>query len=302
MKFALPLFIATLGFLFYIYYQAPLAADQPQFVMPTDTTALEDVLLPDPLDGMTETEKAQYRLQRAQAQALQAQQDSLYLSLALQDALNGAQATLELDSVATAYVFYSPDSAEQIWMDVEVGKLFDEQERWVLVRRDYSGAEEMHLNLYHVTAQNELQNVLTYVQGAMNYTSDTIFDVNADGRKDFVVQWHPSAGCCTANHHEVHLQLEQQQFSKAYSFINAVFSPQEGIIRGLEYGYFQEGDAGLYKYQWNGLQVDTLEFIYKDKTQDGNYYKTTHHLRSLTPLEKIPLDSIPEEYHAIRNY
>jgi hypothetical protein len=270
--------------------------------MPTDTTALEDVLLPDPLDGMTETEKAQYRLQRAQAQALQAQQDSLYLSLALQDALNGAQATLELDSVATAYVFYSPDSAEQIWMDVEVGKLFDEQERWVLVRRDYSGAEEMHLNLYHVTAQNELQNVLTYVQGAMNYTSDTIFDVNADGRKDFVVQWHPSAGCCTANHHEVHLQLEQQQFSKAYSFINAVFSPQEGIIRGLEYGYFQEGDAGLYKYQWNGLQVDTLEFIYKDKTQDGNYYKTTHHLRSLTPLEKIPLDSIPEEYHAIRNY
>ena len=47
------------------------------------------------------------------------------------------------------------------------------------------------------------------------------------------------------------------QISSGYQGINPTFSTKEKLIRGVQYGYL----AALSKYKWNGLKVDTLEFI-----------------------------------------
>ncbi len=42
--------------------------------------------------------------------------------------------------------------------------------------------------------------------------------------------------------------------------MNPIFYPKEKVIRGMEYG----SDAPLYKYRWNNLKIDTVEYIHKN--------------------------------------
>ena len=75
---------------------------------------------------------------------------------------------------------------------------------------------------------------------------------------------------------------------------------KEKIIRGLGYGH--PGEVGLYKYKWNGLKVDTIEFIYPDVSTKGQFIKTKKRIYRPTDKEGIVLKHVPKEYQDIESF
>jgi hypothetical protein len=110
-----------------------------------------------------------------------------------------------------------------------------------------------------------------------------------------------SSGCCRRDVYNVYLnQPDKGNFTQDYEFINPTFSAKEKIIRGVEYG--NPGEVGLYKYKWNGLQVDTIEFIYPDANNKGQFIKTKKGAYRPTGKEGVVLKTVPKEYQKIESY
>lgn len=124
-----------------------------------------------------------------------------------------------------------------------------------------------------------------------------IKDINGDGQKDLVTHWYPTSGCCRRDVYDVYLyQKSKEIFTEQYEFMNPTFSPSEKTIRGVDYGH--PGDVRLYKYKWNGLKLDTIEYIFPDTTGKKYYVtKTPEFGRS----GKV-LTAVPKEYHKIESY
>ena len=81
--------------------------------------------------------------------------------------------------------------------------------------------------------------------------------------------------------------------------MNPTFFPKEKIIRGVKYGH--PGEVGLYKYKWDHLQVDTIEFIYPYLKEDGKFIKTKTQQYRPTKEDGIVLNSLPKEYKSIES-
>ena len=192
------------------------------------------------------------------------------------------------------------DSSYIINIEILFGKLIDDNHKYLQIRRHNPYAT--YLNLYKVN-DNKYEKLIERKQDGMTYINDTIFDVNGDRYKDFIVLWYPSSGCCLRNIYNVYLnQPDKGSFTMDYEFINPTFSAKEKIIRGVTYGH--PGEVGLYKYKWNGLQVDTIEFIYPDTNNKEQFIKTNKKLAYKKSTEKagMILKNIPKEYHKIDNY
>lgn len=225
-------------------------------------------------------------------------EDSLRIDFALKDALKISEKRLKDNSFRKEYEIQLSDSSYSIHVEIQIEDLFDNGKKYLLLRRQVSWAT--YIDIYKIV-DSKLEKVICREQGGMSYIRDTIFDVNGDGYKDFVVHWYPSSGCCRRNIYNVYLNLpENGMFSSDYEFINPTFSPEDGIIRGVEYGH--PGEVGLYKFMWNGLNVDTIEFIYPDVNLKGQFIKTRRpHFRT-TKDDGIILSSVPEEYQKIESY
>lgn len=224
--------------------------------------------------------------------------DSLRLDVALKDAFKIAMTAFKADNFTKQYEFQPDDSSYVISNEIVIGKLFEGNQKYYLLRRHVPWST--YLDLYKINDE-KTEKLLEIVQGGITYIRDTIFDVNGDGHKDFLVHWYPSSGCCRRDVYSVYLnQPKSENFTQEYEFINPTFSTEEKIIRGVGYGH--PGEVGLYKYKWNGLQVDTLEFIYPDATNKGQFIKTKK--RTYRPSEKegVVLKTIPKEYQKIESY
>lgn len=223
--------------------------------------------------------------------------DSLRLNSALEDALSIAQTAFKADSFTKKYEF-NDHQGEVINIEIVIGRLFNDYKKYFLLRRSTSGTT--YLNLYNIS-HNKKEKLIEREQGGMTYICDTIFDANGDGYKDFIVRWYPAAGCCLRNVYNVYLnQPNKENFTKDYEFINPTFSAKEKIIRGVEYGH--PGEVGLYKYKWNRLQVDTIEFIYPNASVKGQFIKTKKGAYKPTEKEGVVLKAVPREYHNIESY
>ena len=193
--------------------------------------------------------------------------DSLRLGIALKDAFKTAQPEFKKDNFTKQYELQPDDSSYTIYIEIEIGGLFKDQYKYFLLRRHVPWAT--YLDIYKIIGYNT-KKLIEREQGGMTYIRDTIFDTNGDGHNDFLVHWYPSSGCCRRN---VYLnQPDKGNFTQDYEFINPTFSAKEKIIRGVGYGHPEEVE--LYKYKWNGLQVDTIEFIYPDANKKGQFIKT----------------------------
>jgi hypothetical protein len=224
--------------------------------------------------------------------------DSLRLGFALQHAFNIAEAAFGTNNFSKQYELQPDDSSYIINVEILVGKLFQDNQEYFLLRRHLPGAT--YLDLYKVNG-NKVDKQIHREQGGMTYVRDTIFDANGDGHKDFVVHWYPSSGCCRRDIYNVYLrQSDKESFTKNYKFVNPTFSPKERIIRGVEYGH--PGEVGLYKFRWVGLQVDTIEFIYPDVLVEGQFIRTKKAAYRPAKNEGVVLDAVPMEYHNIESY
>ncbi len=224
--------------------------------------------------------------------------DSLRLNIALKDAFKIAQTEFKTDNFKKEYEIQPDDSSYTIKIEILIGRLFKDNQKYFLLRRHIPWAT--YLDLYKVQ-DDKAEQLINREQDGMTYIRDTIFDANGDGHKDFLVHWYPSSGCCRRDVYNVYLnQPDKGNFTNDYEFINPTFSAKEKIIRGVEYGH--PGEVGLYKYKWNGLQVDTIEFIYPDANNKGQFIKTKKGTYRPTEKEGVVLKTVPKEYQKIESY
>ena len=239
--------------------------------------------------------------ERALAKQKQNEADSDPYSLSQEQALKKALnlAVQNLDSTYFSKTFkYRTKSISDISTDVVIGQLFSKKQRHVLIRRKSDA--DVYLNIYTIKGE-KLELALFYEEIRLVYVSDTIQDVNGDNQPDFLINWYGSIGCCLKNFYDVYLfQKTNNKFSERYEFINPTFSVKEKIVRGVGYGH--PGATYLYKFHWNGFNIDTLEYIFPDKNRAGHYLKSPTTTYDTDDVQEIRLKSVPKEYSGIYGY
>jgi len=224
--------------------------------------------------------------------------DSIRQSKVMKVAMTIAKQNISKDYYKISYESFPDDSSYAVTTEIILGHLFSKDKKHLLIRRRVPWGS--FLDLFLIKDDSLIPEV-NREQDCMTYISDTIFDANGDKQKDFLVHWYPSSGCCRRNIYNVYLyDSSTGTFSKDFEFMNPTFSPKEKIIRGVAYGH--PGEVELYKYKWNGMQIDTIEFIHPNVNKKGTYIKTKK--RSYRPLETegIKLNTVPREYHSIESY
>lgn len=186
---------------------------------------------------------------------------------------------------------------------IQMGPLFSKENKHVIIRQ--TAPWGVIINLYRVD-NGQFTLLIHHEQSGMTYTNDSISDINGDGCYDFVVRWYGESGCCLKAFSDVYVSdPTTNRFSRRFSFINPTFSPKEKLIRGVCYGH--PGETELYKYKWNGEQVDTIAFISFEKNKAGK--KTGRFIESssldlddsLHNKYRI-LKKIPNEYKTIEGF
>ncbi len=224
--------------------------------------------------------------------------DSLRKDKILTDIFNFVKQNIELDNYYNEYKTLTYDSCYWVKVDITMGRLFSDKNKYLLIHR--LDIAEMLLDLY-ILKNNKFIPIISVSWCENGYTNDTIKDINGDGFKDFLVNTHSISGCCRGVTSLVYLYLSKNgTFTKKYKFINPTFYPREKIIRGVGYG--RPGEVGLYKYKWNGLKVDTVEFIYPDFYDKIFFIKTKKKTYYATENDGLKIKSVPKEYHNIKDY
>ncbi len=241
------------------------------------------------------------QLERRKAIDAQERVDSLALAKVLDEALKIAVENIIKNRFKKSYDAII-DSGHVVNVKVNSDYFFSKNQPHLVIRRtDRSG---IFIDIYSKN-KNQYERVLTHQEHINTYVSDTVRDINGDGLRDFVVNTYGSTGCCLKAFSSVYLIRQgQQNFSKQIEFINPTFSAKEKLIRGVCYGH--PGETELYKYQWKGEGIDTLEYIYYEKSSKGK--KTgiiiSSNVRPYDKGEKFRkrLKAVPKEYRKIEGY
>jgi len=209
--------------------------------------------------------KEQERLEKRKQIEVQERIDSINADKILGEALKVAEQHKAQDKFEKSYVETMPDSSYQVEVEISSGFYFSSKFPHLIIRRKTPSS--IYIDIFSKN-DKQFQKVISHEQWILEYTGDTIRDINGDGLKDFIVNWYGSTGCCLKGFSNVYLQrLDKKTFSNSFEFINPTFSPKEQIIRGVCYGH--PGETEMYKYKWNKETVDTVEYIYYEKNDKG---------------------------------
>ena len=225
--------------------------------------------------------------------------DSLRMDKILKEAITISKAKIHEGFFEKKYEAIPDDSSSIYEVNMNYGNLFSKNYNHLIIRR--MNSREVQIDVF-LNNNGRLQHIINRELDGMTYLRDTIRDVNGDGQLDFLVHKYPVSGCCCRDVYNVYLQSENKTFTTGYRFINPTFYPKEKIIRGVLYGH--PGEVGLYKYTWNDLNVDTIEFIYPNQidTLNRHFFKTEKWIYLTEENERIKLEKVPSEYHDIENY
>lgn len=170
---------------------------------------------------------------------------------------------------------------------IEIGHLFFPNTKHLLIKR--SSEYGFYSNVYRID-NNTFFPVLTFEMAALAFIGDTLQDINGDKRLDYVFQWYPMSGCCERNIYDVYLSTSNGDFSKEFEFMNPVFDAKNKFIRGRCYGQ----SPPVYKFQWKGIKLDTIEFIHLPEETKLNYYLKNK--SEIDIKEGLKLKKLPDEY------
>jgi hypothetical protein len=220
---------------------------------------------------------------------------SIRQSLILNHALAYANGNKNQNSFQHEFTMTPGDSSHIVTTQMIFGHLFSPDKKHLLIRR--LSTNQSICNIFLLEKEN-FKKVCEHEQFGLSHLEDSILDVNGDNYRDFLVLWYPYSNCCRRNVVRVYLyQPATGGFTRNYEFINPTFSSAEKIIRGVEYGH--PGRIGLYKYQWNGLTVDTIEYIYPYANNHDKFIKTKTRIYKPTEDEGTVLNDLPKEYKRI---
>lgn len=192
----------------------------------------------------------------------------------------------------------------RLWNDtstsvhIRLGKLFSNNLRHLVLRSHVDW--RMILYIYRVESTGKMIRVMRDDWSDLAYIKDSVTDINGDGVNDFVINWYPISGCCARNNFHVYLYQKDNTFSNYFDFINPDFFPKEKLIRGVGYGH--PGEVPLYTYKWNGVKLDTIEYIYPADTLKKKFYRVKNYQDLNNPKKRQTLSSIPKEYKTIDAY
>lgn len=228
--------------------------------------------------------------------------DSIRLDSILQEAVKICAQNIHDETFKKEYIATMPDSSFQVHIRINSGFIFTKEHPHLIIRR-YT-PDLIYINIFAKTG-NGFQQVLSQSESHLEYTGDTIRDINGDNLKDFVVNRYGSSGCCLKAFSNVYLlRSDNRSFSNNIEFINPTFSPEEHIIRGVCYG--QPGETELYKYRWNNETVDTVEYISYEKNnkeqKTGKLIVSDHRPYGSNYKVLRQLNSVPAEYKKIEGY
>ena len=248
--------------------------------------------------------KEKERLEKRKQIEEQERIDSLKNAEILTEALEIATQNINKGRFHTEYDRVVDNGYYDVKVEINLDYHFTKDYSHLIIRRS-GDPGNVYIDIYSKN-NNTFEKVLSHEQWEFTYRYDTIQDINGDGLKDFVVNWYGSIGCCLRAFSAVYLlRPDKQTFSNEFEFINPKFSPKEKIIRGICYGH--PGETEMYKYKWNGEKVDTLEYVYYEKNQNGD--KTGKIIISTKrfPCEENNkilkrLNSVPNEYKKIDGY
>jgi hypothetical protein len=221
--------------------------------------------------------------------------DERHLKKAMADALEKITASFQGKDWEYMYDF---DTTEEgyapIGVYIKVRK-FAEGAYYAVIYT-YDQAETL-IRLYRID-NNTMQEKVSKSFPLLTDPSDTIFDANGDGVKDFALRYYPLSGCCRRDIYYLYLSPEKKEGVLSYiELINPTFYPKEHLIRGIGYG--RPGHVELYKYRWREDVLDTLEYILPDVATKGKTFLKGRNLYGFTKEKEIRLTKLPEEYQTV---
>jgi len=224
--------------------------------------------------------------------------DSLLLEKYLTKALKLAKNNIYSNKYYNEYTS-TTDSLYNVTTKVLIDNLFEDNKKNVLIKRERTWDEI--IDIYKVDTNFNLVQIKHKVQSNMTYVNDSIYDINGDGYKDYVLKWYPNSGCCLANTYDVSLYNKKNtNLNKEIEFINPTFFVKEKIIRGFTYG--QPNDVDLYKYRWNKYKIDTIEYIMHNYNNKNEFIRSKKEKYSATEKDGQILKKIPKEYYKIKDF
>jgi hypothetical protein len=195
------------------------------------------------------------------------------------------------------------DSGRRIKATLSVGEFFGNR-KYIIIKRAtpvWNGiipSEPVHaINIVLLKPRHEIKSLAAQAEDLKNFVNDTIQDINGDGKKDFIANYRSTLWHVNSRYVMVDLLMNDSTFvSRSYVFTNPSFSIKENVIRGVLHG--DAGGTEIYKYRWNGIEIDTIEYIYHDYRVKGQFIKSRYlpHDKRNNEKEKINLKSLPEEY------
>lgn len=223
--------------------------------------------------------------------------DSINLDKLMKSALKLANDNIEAKYFSKKYS-QTVGKVYDLTTEIIIGNFFSKDKKHLLIRRKGGGIT--YIDIYKKT-NDKFELIKKDKHLTITHISDTIFDVNNDGFKDFLLHWYPSSGCCLANNYDVSIyDTKTGEFKIEYSFINPTFYPNEKLIRGFDYG--QPNEVNLYKYKWKNNKIDTIEYVCPYEGSRGKYIKTKKPLVRATSKDGIVLKKIPFEYRKIKDF
>lgn len=281
------LYILLIGFLITLF-----SCGQPNEQIKTPIVKVDTLELRKQKNENERLEKIKLREEKAYA-------DSLRLDIVLQEALIIANQNIGRDKFIEKYEV--SDDSIPVSVEINLDYHFTNSNPHLIIRR--SDQNTIYIDIY-TKVDSKFEKVLSREEWNMTYVSDTIRDINGDGLNDFVVNWYGSTGCCLKAFSNVYLLLQDKNsFSDDFEFINPTFSPKEKIIRGICYGH--PGDTEMYKYKWNGVKVDTVEYVSYEQNEKGKTGKIIISKYATNSAKYKPvkiLNSVPAEYKKIEGY
>ena len=227
--------------------------------------------------------------------------DSMCVDRMLKAAIDTAYTAMHTDRFKKEFVTMC-DSFYNVDVSMAMDHFFSASENHLIIHLNTPGE-----NLYNVylVQDKAFIKVASHAEYGSGRTTDTLQDVNGDGINDYLINWYGNTGCCLKNFYAVFLyQPPAGTFSDEYIFINPTFSAKEKVIRGVEYGH--PGETSMYKYKWNGLQVDTLEYIFFEKNdkreKTGKVIRNKVLNNNTNSTKKERLNQAPAEYRQIYGY
>lgn len=182
-------------------------------------------------------------------------------------------------------------------VEVKLGYLFSQNYKNLLIIS--ASNLETRVYIYNSDA-TDFNQLVTKKYSNYSFPIFSIKDINADGLKDFIVNWYPASGCCRRNIYDLYLSKADKTFSKEVTLVNPTFYSKEKVIRGVTYDH--PGLASLYKFKWNKLNLDTLEYIYPNlkDTLQFSFIKSSHKRYSSSKSKHLEkLKSLPQEYNSV---